>query len=79
MSEKTKERKSIAPLFLAAAIVLVLLPGAYVLSWGPAYGLMQHGPINDKAFDTFYWPLIAVSEEVPWIKKALNDYGARWI
>lgn len=79
MSEKTKERKSIIPLLVVVAIVLVLLPGAYIFSWGPAYGQMQHGRIDYRAFDILYWPLIAVGEEVPWIKKALNDYGALWI
>jgi len=73
-----KEQKSAAPFLTIAAIPLVLLT-LYVFSWGPAYGRMQHGRINDKVFDTFYYPLIAVGEHVPWIKRALNDYGALWV
>lgn len=73
------ERKSIAAPLLVVAGTAVLLAVLYVFSWGPAYGHMQHGRINDAAFDTFYWPLIAVGEHFPWIKKVLNDYGSRWI
>jgi hypothetical protein len=40
---------------------------------------MQHGRIDDTVFDTFYYPLIAAGELVPWIKRALNDYGSLWI
>lgn len=73
------ERKSIAaPLLVVTGTALLLLV-LYVFSWGPAYGQMQHGHINDAAFDTFYWPLIAAGERFPWIKKVLNDYGSSWI
>ncbi|MEX2174504.1 MAG: hypothetical protein WD872_09085 [Pirellulaceae bacterium] len=64
---------------MAIVAAVVLLPVLYVFSWGPAYGQMQHGRIDDTVFDTFYYPLIAAGEHVPWIKRALNDYGAIWI
>jgi hypothetical protein len=70
-------RRSVAPLLVATAIPLSLF-AIYVFSWGPVYGQMQHGRINDTVFDTFYYPLIAAGERVPWIKKALNDYGCLW-
>jgi hypothetical protein len=73
-----KKQKSAAPYLIIAAIPLLLLT-IYVFSWGPAYGQMQHGRIDDTVFDTFYYPLIAAGEQVPWIKRALNDYGSLWI
>jgi hypothetical protein len=73
------DRKPVAAPFLVVAGTALFLLALYVFSWGPAYGRMQHGRINDAAFDTFYWPLIAAGERVPWIKRVLNDYGSRWI
>jgi hypothetical protein len=74
----TERKSATAPLLVVAGTAFFLLV-LYVFSWGPAYGQMQHGRIADAAFDTFYWPLIAAGERVPWIKKVLNDYGSYWI
>lgn len=73
-----KERKSAVPIVIVAATPLLLLV-LYIVSFGPAYGLMQHGRINYTLFDTFYYPLIVAAKNVPWIERALHDYGSLFL
>lgn len=55
-------------------LILLLLPVLYVLGFGPAAWLSDHGYIPNSVARAFYFPLILLAEHVEPIKRVLVWY-----
>ena len=60
--------------YLLWVFVVVML---YVLSSGPAWGLVVTGAMNLKSFDIVYWPLVWAYMHTP-LHSALLSYWCWW-
>ncbi len=60
-------------------ILLVGLPVLYVLSSGPAVGLVNKELLGYEAFDTIYWPLTRLYDRNPTAAKFFNWYDSVWL
>lgn len=66
--------------YVAVAIVglVVLLPGIYFLSLGPAVRLAHHELLSESAVETVYFPLVYVAENCDPVAHALEMYVELW-
>jgi len=66
---------------IAIVALLVLLPFAYFLSFGPLAWLNQNGYIdaNGPAGQGYAWPLQQVTERSPKLKALMIRYLLLWI
>jgi hypothetical protein len=53
--ESDSDNRERGPLGIMAAIILLLIPAAYVFSTGPVEWLLHHGYINDQQNGFLYW------------------------
>ena len=58
--------------------VLFLLPVLYVLSCGPAIGLVTRGYMSREPFDHIYYPLSLAARSSDKIGRALEWYAELW-
>ena len=61
--------------------VLAMLPVLYVLSIGPVADWSIREGNNGERFESlisFYWPLLALAEHVPWFARVLEWYVEFW-
>jgi hypothetical protein len=65
-------------LLVAAAIVMALLPFAYVVSFGPANWLASHSYIDSNTLLLIYWPLMYFYHRVIWFEQFINWYLSFW-
>ena len=59
-------------------VVLLFLPGLYILSCGPAVALMSRGYLSEEAFEIAYYPLSLAARSADWISNILNGYADLW-
>jgi hypothetical protein len=61
------------------ATVLSIMPLAYVLSVGPAYGMQRRAAISESTFDTVYWPLLHLAGRHETVQALLSHYSKWWV
>ena len=62
-----------------AALVLLLLPVIYVLSFGPASTLNWYGWISDETWHAIYSPLFSAMDRYQWAYSSLEWYMDLWV
>ena len=67
--------KRSTPWLAIVLIVSVILPTLYVLSSGPAWGLVTYGHLRIETFLQFYGPLLWLGEIVPPLAAAMDWYS----
>ena len=73
------KRKSYADRWVAiAAILLVVLPPAYVLSIGPAIWLRERGWISEATSRTIYEPVMFCVRRSSWAHGWVGWYANLW-
>ena len=73
-------KQSSAPLAIALIMVVLIVPGMYVLSLGPVIALNDRGIINvqpNSPIDTFYKPLEYATDFEP-LGKLIRFYVSLW-
>jgi len=73
MSDTDKDKRQAGPLVGCLTIAALLAPPLYVLSFGPACWLGNHGYLPDE-LKYIYLPLALVAENCPPVKAALQWY-----
>lgn len=69
-------RDSAVGIYVASAILglVVLLPGIYFLSLGPAVRLVSYKLLSESAVETVYFPLLYVAENCDPLAHAIEMY-----
>jgi hypothetical protein len=74
--EPTDTKRSGGGVALAIVVlVLVVLPGIYVVSLGPAVWLHDHQFIAPRVLVVVYWPLEMLAQASPAARDLLTWYG----
>jgi len=74
--DKHERRSSTAVVVLCMVIVL---PVAYVLSYGPASWLVQHSYMSIRAFMFIYWPIAWSCNQSEALGAAIDWYELLWV
>jgi hypothetical protein len=76
----TTRRSGRWAVFLACGLIFgLVLPGLYVLSYGPACWLCDEGYVSRGAFTTAYAPLHWAGDKSVTIWYALHDYSKLFV
>jgi hypothetical protein len=75
-----EEREGKSRLPVVAASIFFLLPFLYILSIGPAIGIVAKTGKKShlEIYTEIYRPLFEAMDKFPVLEKALNDYCAPW-
>jgi len=77
--EKQRQNRSGCTLAIAAGIIIAIALVAYVLSTGPALRLVQKRYLSESGYQTIYYPLLVITDNVALADGLLTRYCRWWV
>ena len=79
MEGNRKKHGGVATAAFTAALIVLLSPAIYVLSFGPVSTLNWYGWLSNETWHTVYSPLFSAMDRYQWAYDALEWYMDLWV